>query len=81
MWQFSHGKANISAPIRDEEWLRKFHDGQIALYSGDSMRCRVAFTYIYDEDGDLLEQTTEVLAVLEIINAHGPQRGFDFDRS
>jgi hypothetical protein len=79
MWQFS--QVNISASISDEEWLRKFHDGRIALYSGDSMRCRVAFTYIYDEGGGLLEQKTEVLKVLEIIRAHGPQGGFDFDRS
>jgi hypothetical protein len=80
MWQFSHGKVNISASISDEKWLRKFHDRQIALYSGDSMRCRVGFTYVYDEDGGLLEQKTEVIEVLEIIRSGGSQGGFQFDR-
>jgi hypothetical protein len=81
MWQFSHGKVNISASISDEEWLRKFHEQEIALYSGDSMRCRVLFTYVYDEDGGLLEQKTEVIKVLEIIRSGGSQGGFQFDRT
>jgi hypothetical protein len=81
MWQFSHGKVNISASISDEEWLRKFHEREIALYSGDSMRCRVLFTYVYDEDGGLLEQKTEVIEVLEIIRSGGSQGGFQFSRT
>ncbi|MGY4193371.1 hypothetical protein [Bradyrhizobium sp. USDA 4520] len=81
MWQFSHGKFNLSAPILDERWLQSFHSGRIPLYSGDSIRCKVAFTYIYDQKGELIEQKTAVLEVLEIIHAHGPQGGFDFDRS
>ena len=71
MWQFSHGKVNISAAMRDEDWLQRFHDRQIPLYSGDGLRCRVAFTYVYDEEGDLLEQKTEVLKVLEVIRTDG----------
>jgi hypothetical protein len=81
MWQFSHGRVNLSASISDQGWLQKFHDRNIALYSGDSMRCRVAFTYVYDEDGGLLEQKTEVLEVLEIIQSGGSQSGFQFDRT
>jgi hypothetical protein len=81
MWQFSHGKVNISASISDERWLQKFHDRQIALYSGDSMRCRVTFTYVYDEDGGLLEQKTDVIEVLEIIRSGGSQGGFQFGRA
>lgn len=81
MWQFSHGKFNLSAPILDEGWLANFHGGRIPLYSGDSLRCKVAFTYVYDMKGELIEQKTEVLEVLEIIHAHGPQAGFNFDRS
>jgi hypothetical protein len=81
MWQFSHGKFNISAPISDSEWLNRFHARQVPLYSGDSMRCKVAFTYVYDDKGELIEQKTEILEVLEILRAFGPQAGFDFDRS
>jgi hypothetical protein len=81
MWQFSHGKSTLSASVKDEEWLERLHHREVALYSGDNMRCRVAFTYVYDEDGQLLEQKTEILKVLEIIPSHGQQAGFDFDRT
>jgi len=80
MWQFSHGKSTLSASVKDEEWLARLHRREVALYSGDSMRCRVSFTYVYDEDGQLLEQKTDILRVIEIIPAHAPQAGFDFDR-
>jgi hypothetical protein len=78
MWQFSHGKAAISAKVTDEAWLKDFHDRKVPLYSGDSMRCRVVFTYIYDERDELLEQKTEVIQVLEVLAAGGAQSGFQF---
>ena len=76
MWQFAHGKTNISAPIRDDAWLNRFHDRKIALYSGDALNCKVRFTYVYDENGNLIEQKTEVLKVLDILKGAGPQLGF-----
>ena len=40
MWQFSHGKVNNPRRrLATRSWLRKFHEREIALYSGDSMRC------------------------------------------
>lgn len=77
MWQFSHGKNNISAPIRDEKWLLDFHNRKIPLYSGDALRCKVKFTYIYDEGGVLIEQKIEVMSVLEVIKGGGPQLGLE----
>ena len=71
MWQFSHGKTTISAPIHDEKWLADFHSRKIALYSGDALRCWVKFTFIYDEKGALIEQKIEVLTVKEIIKSSG----------
>jgi len=78
MWQFSHGKTSISAKVTDDEWLIQFHNRQVPLYSGDGMRCRVVFTYVYDDRGVLLEQRTEVIEVLEILPAAPSQSGFKF---
>ena len=77
MWQFSHGKASISAPIRDEKWLADFHDRKIPLYSGDALRCWVRFTYSYDDKGALIDSKIEVLTVKEVIKGSGgTQLGF-----
>lgn len=50
-WQLTHGNAIVNAPIKDEKWLKKFHDGKIALRSGDALRCKVRFTYLFDDKG------------------------------
>jgi hypothetical protein len=73
MWQFSHGKTSIYAKISDERWLRDFHERKIALHSGDALKCKVKFTYIYDENGVLIEQKYEIIRVLDIIQGSGPQ--------
>jgi hypothetical protein len=72
-WQFSHGIANVYATIEDERWLKRFHDGRIALHSGDALRCRVRFTYIFDETGKMIEQKTDVIKVLGILRGPGHQ--------
>ena len=76
-WQFSHGKTTLSAPVKDEEWLQQLHARKIALYSGDALRCRVRFTYIYDEQGALIDQKTEIMKVIEVLPGPGSQLGFD----
>jgi hypothetical protein len=61
MWQFSHGKNSIYAKISDERWLRDFHERKIALHSGDALKCKVKFTYIYDENGVLIDEVVPVV--------------------
>jgi hypothetical protein len=75
-WQFAHGTANLYAPIEDTQWLERFHDGQIALHSGDALRCRVRFTYIFDHEGTMIEQKTTIIEVLEILHGPGHQSPF-----
>jgi hypothetical protein len=76
LWQFTHGKNNISAPIKDEKWLEDFHNRKINLLPGDALRCKVHYTHIYDEKGALLEQKIEILLVLEILKGQeGEQIG------
>lgn len=73
MWQFAHGKSNLSAPIHDEPWLQDYHDRKIPILPGDALKCQVRFTFTYDEKGVLIEQKTEIIKVLEVIKGPGPQ--------
>jgi hypothetical protein len=78
MWQFSHGRSTVSVPIHDEQWLADFHDGKIALHSGDALRCLVRTIFIYDDKGALIDQKFEILKVKEVISGRGgTQLGFD----
>lgn len=72
MWQFTHGKTNLSAPIHDDLWLSDFHDRKIPILPGDSLKCKVRFTYVYDDAGVLIEQKTEILEVLEVVKGPSP---------
>jgi hypothetical protein len=79
-WQFAHGNAVVYASIKDEKWLRRLHDGKIALHSGDALRSKVRFTYVFDDKGKIIEQKTEILKVTRVIRGPGHQTSlFDFE--
>lgn len=40
-WGFIRQGKNISIKIVDEDWLKRFHEGEITLRPGDSMRVRI----------------------------------------
>jgi hypothetical protein len=71
MWQFTRGKFPISARILDEQWLNRFHNREVALYSGDALRCKVKFTYVFDQAGAMIEEKIEITKVLEVIPGPG----------
>jgi hypothetical protein len=72
-WQFAHGAALVYASIEDEKWLKRFHDGKVALHSGDALRCKVRFTYIFDDTGKMIEQKTTITKVMNVIRGPGHQ--------
>lgn len=72
-WHFSHGTAIIKAAIEDARWLQRFHSGKIALHSGDALRCKVRFTYIFDDTGKIIEQKTDIIKVIGILRGPGHQ--------
>jgi hypothetical protein len=74
MWQFGHGDHRISARILDESWFNDFHSGKIALRSGDALRCKVKFIYIFDAKGALVDQKTDILKVLELLGGGGGEQ-------
>jgi hypothetical protein len=74
-WQFTRGKFPVFAKITHEDWLRRFHDRKvIGLHSGDAMRCKVRFTYIFDDKGSMTEEQIEIFEVLEIIEGSGGEQ-------
>jgi hypothetical protein len=74
-WLFSRGKFPVFAKITDEEWLARFHDRKVkGLHSGDAMRCKVRFTYIFDDKGNLIDEQLEITKVLEIIETSGGEQ-------
>lgn len=72
-WQFTHGTAIVYASIKDERWLARLRDGKIALHSGDALRCKVRFTYVFDDKGSIIEQKTEILKVSRLLRGPGHQ--------
>jgi len=74
-WQFTRGKFPVFAKIVDDEWLTRFHDRKvIGLHSGDAMRCKVRFTYIFDDKGTMIEEQIEITKVIEIIEGSGGEQ-------
>ena len=65
-WQFKHGKQNISAPIYDNEWLRKYHERKLDIRPGDALRCRIKFV-------NLESQRMEIDKILEVIRRTSEQ--------
>ena len=73
MWQFRHGKTNVIAPIKEEDWLTRYHSREIDIRPGDALRCWVRFNYIYDANGRLKGQDIEIEKVYEVIPGPGGQ--------
>jgi hypothetical protein len=74
-WQFTRGKVPIFAKISDEQWLTRFHSRKvIGLHSGDAMRCKVRFTYIFDDKGTMIEEQIEVTKIIEILKGSGDEQ-------
>jgi hypothetical protein len=73
-WQFTRGKQSVAAKISHQDWLDQFHNKKVPLFSGDSMRCKVKFTYIFDEKGTMIDELIEITEVLEIIHGSGGEQ-------
>jgi hypothetical protein len=72
-WQFTHGTSVFYAAINDHEWLARLHTGKIALHSGDALRCKVKFIYVFDDKGTIIEQKTDIIKVLKLLKGPGHQ--------
>jgi hypothetical protein len=74
-WLFTRGKYPVSAKIVDEEWLIKFRARKVpGFHSGDAMRCKVKFTYIFDKNGTMIDEVIEIKKVMGIIEGPGGEQ-------
>jgi hypothetical protein len=74
-WQFTRGRYPVSAHVADQEWLDRFHSRRVpGLQSGDAMRCKVKFTYVFDDKGTMVEERIEITKVIEIIKGPGGEQ-------
>lgn len=71
-WNFKHGSKALNAPIEDEDWMRRFHLGDVTIKPGDALRVRIRFVYKYDAKGDLIESDEKIVKVLNVIKAAIP---------
>ena len=70
MWQFMHGKSNISAAMKDEPWMDQYHARKSRSIREMPCNARIRVVYSYDEKGELIDQRTEVVKVHSIIPGH-----------
>ena len=68
MWEFKHEGRLLPAKIRHAGWLTKFHNQEVMVGPGDSIRAIVEINVSYDRHGEVIGRHYEVLEVLEIIH-------------
>ena len=66
-WEFRYEKRPFSAKISDEGWLHEYHAGRIDIRPGDALRVTLLETVTHDNNGEVIKEDREILAVLGII--------------
>lgn len=61
-WEFRLGRTPVYAPIKDSNWLSRFHSGEILIRPGDMLDCYAQTTF-YKENGLLVDEKYEILRV------------------
>lgn len=72
MWEFRHGPQAIQAHIEDADWMDAFRAGHIAILPGTALRCDVSQAFGYDERGELVTSSYDVVHVHETIGPPPP---------
>ena len=67
MWEFRYDGHTIEASIQDDEWLKEFHDGVVAVLPGGALRVTVRIEAAYDAENESLPPRYTVLKVLEVL--------------
>lgn len=73
MWELKHGTKTVAASIKDKPWLDKFHNRQVTINPGDSLRCLVEVTSFYDTNGLLKDEEFDILKVIDVIGYRDDQ--------
>ncbi len=67
-WNFKHGTKSVTVKILHQEWLEKFHSGQVPVVPGDSLNVRVRQTSKYNRNGYLISDKLEIIEVINVIH-------------
>ena len=73
-WEFKHGKQSISAAISDEDWMARFHRGEVVLAPGSEMRAAVRLTYQRDDRSSLTGVEYSVTKVIDVVAPTSEER-------
>jgi hypothetical protein len=65
-WDFKHGSKSVKVKILHQEWLDKFHNGEVVVIPGDSLKVKIKQTNKYNQNGYLISEKVEIIEVLEI---------------
>jgi len=71
-WEFKHDKQTIYAKIADGTWLSSFKSGNVDLHPGDSIEVDLLEIAKYDKNGQVINKTSEVVKVHDIIHNTAP---------
>lgn len=71
-WEFKDEK-NIEVKLEDFEWLKRFHQREIPLAPGDSLRVDLETTTRYDIDYNVMHTGYIITKVIEVIKAQLPE--------
>ncbi|MFD0980557.1 hypothetical protein, partial [Tropicimonas aquimaris] len=72
-WEFSHGKARLTARIEDPDWMEDFHARKHAIFPGDALRVRIRLEHQYDAKGNLTGAKQSIVKVFDVIPGPGPE--------
>ncbi len=77
-WIFKHNNKTITAKILDLKWLKKLHEGEIKIGSGDKIKAIIKMIEKYDKNGKPIIKHCEIIEILEFIEKIKPKDNLKF---
>jgi len=79
MWDFIRNKVTISAKLRDENWLNRFHQRLEVIAPGDGLYCDLMTVIYYDKKDVVIDMKYEVVKVHRNVNFNFKQLELDHE--
>jgi len=67
-WEFRHDNRTIIAKILDEDWLKRFQDGEVLVKPGDAIRAQVLTEVKYGFDREVVATHHSVTQIIHVIH-------------
>jgi len=79
MWDFIRNKVTISAKLRDENWLNKFHQRLEVIAPGDGINCDLVTFIYYDKKNIVVDMKHEIIKVHKRVVFNFSQLELDYE--